>query len=294
MKRNCPNLNCDYYQKNDFIIKDGKYKRVSDSKTIQRFRCKNCKKKFSASTGTLEYNQKKRRINSPLFKLISSGISQRRAALILGVHRKTIIRKFQYLGEKSRVKNKKLQEKLKKKVTHMQFDDLVTKECSKLKPLSVSIAVDANQRYILGAKVSSLRAFGHLAKKGRERYPDRKNTHKEGLFNLFEQVKSLVDENALIRSDEHKFYPEFVQRYFPSAKHETFKSERGCIAGQGELKKVNFDPLFAINHTCAMLRANLNRLVRKTWCTTKDPERLQDHLDIFISFYNFYYLKSAP
>jgi hypothetical protein len=29
-----------------------------------------------------------------------------------------------------------------------------------------------------------------------------------------------------------------------------------------------------------MLRANLNRLFRRTWCTTKKPEGLIDHLSI--------------
>ena len=62
--------------------------------------------------------------------------------------------------------------------------------------------------------------------------------------------------------------------------------EKGCVAGQGELKKVGKDPLFHINHTLAMLRANINRLFRRTWCTTKDPERLKDHLAIYTWVHN--------
>jgi hypothetical protein len=27
-------------------------------------------------------------------------------------------------------------------------------------------------------------------------------------------------------------------------------------------------------------------LIRKTWCTTKDPRRLKDHLEIFMYYYN--------
>nr|MBX2884857.1 hypothetical protein [Granulosicoccus sp.] len=52
------------------------------------------------------------------------------------------------------------------------------------------------------------------------------------------------------------------------------------------LKKIGFDPLFAINHTFAMFRANVNRLIRKTWCTTKRVDRLEDHLAIFVSVFN--------
>jgi hypothetical protein len=50
-------------------------------------------------------------------------------------------------------------------------------------------------------------------------------------------------------------------------------------------------PLFKINHTCAMLRANINRLFRRTWCTTKRPEMLKNHLDIYLHFHNKYLLK---
>ncbi|MCB0350947.1 MAG: transposase, partial [Bdellovibrionales bacterium] len=68
--------------------------------------------------------------------------------------------------------------------------------------------------------------------------------------------------------------------------HLTTPGQRGCVAGQGELKKVAFDPLFSINHTFAMCRANINRLLRRTWCTTKRPDRLVAHLDLYVNFHN--------
>jgi len=55
--------------------------------------------------------------------------------------------------------------------------------------------------------------------------------------------------------------------------------------GQGELKKAGFDYLFSVNHTFATVRAKVNRLNRRTWCTTKNPERLADHIDIFIDVF---------
>ena len=68
---------------------------------------------------------------------------------------------------------------------------------------------------------------------------------------------------------------------------------RGCVTGQGELKKLRFDPLFALNHTCAMLRANINRLFRRTWCTTKKKERLEQHLAVYMDFHNRILLAGA-
>ena len=64
------------------------------------------------------------------------------------------------------------------------------------------------------------------------------------------------------------------------------KGRASCVAGQGELKKVVFDPLYSLNHSCAMLRAHINRLIRKTWCTTKDPDRLADHIAIYVNYHN--------
>ena len=58
------------------------------------------------------------------------------------------------------------------------------------------------------------------------------------------------------------------------------------MVGQGELKKIGKDPLFSLNHTAAMLRANINRLFRRTWRTTKKPERLADHIALYVWYHN--------
>ena len=146
--------------------------------------------------------------------------------------------------------------------------------------------VDEDRRTILALEVSQIPAFGHLSQKALKKYGHRKDEHFDGLTRAFKKIAPIVAAEARVRSDEHKRYPSYISAYLPRAKHEAYPSERAHVAGQGELKKGGFDPLFAVNHTCAMLRANINRLVRKTWCTTKDPRRLKDHLDIFMYFYN--------
>jgi transposase-like protein len=287
MKTGCPNLECSFYQKKDFCKKDGTYYRLDDSRKIQRFKCTNCKRKFSASTGTLEWRQKKRRVNKELFNVLASGVSMRRSALIINIHRTTVDRKLRYLAEKSRRIHAELLKKIgTDKTRHLQFDDLITTEHTKLKPLSITLAVDAKRRFILGAEVSRIPAFGHLAALSRRKYGKRQSTHKEHLDKLLEKITPFVEREARIESDEHHLYAPFVKKHFPFAEYVQFKGGRGAIVGQGELKKLHNDPLFMLNHTCAMLRANINRLIRKTWCTTKNPERLQDHLDIYIAFHN--------
>lgn len=290
MKTLCPNSNCTFPQS---IIRDGTFRRREDAKVIQRYRCKNCGRRFSRATFSETYRQKKRRINTPLLKLLSSGMSLRRSALILQVNRKTIERKLPFLAIRCRRLNKNHLIKIKGRVHNIQIDDLITKESSKLMPLSVSIAVDENRRTILAMEVSQIPAFGHLSKIAVKKYGKRKDEHFEGLTRLFQRITPIVSTEVQVKTDGHQLYPGFISAYLPKARHLIFKSERGCVVGQGELKKVHFDPLFIVNHTCALLRANINRLIRKTWCTTKDPKRLKDHLDVFMYFYNTYLLNGA-
>src|SRR3989344_7648399 len=158
MNRLCPNSNCACP---DFIIRDGTFLRREDSKTIQRFRCKICGTRFSSATFTATFREKKRRVNSPLLKLLASGVSLRRSALILGVHRRTVERKLPFLAKRCRILNQTYLKKFKGRIHNIQIDDLITKENSKLKPLSVSIAVDSDRRLIIGMEVSQIPAFGH-------------------------------------------------------------------------------------------------------------------------------------
>jgi hypothetical protein len=170
----------------------------------------------------------------------------------------------------------------------VQFDDLETSEHSKCKPLSVAIAVEPKTRKILSFHVSRMPAKGHLAPIARKKYGPRFDERPSGWRRMMEDLEPIVcpSDRTMLVSDENPHYPRFVKRYFPKAQHCPTPGRRGCIAGQGELKKIGFDPLFSLNHSCAMLRANLNRLFRRTWCTTKTREGLLDHLAIYVNFHN--------
>ncbi len=287
MRYGCPNSNCSFHEKKESIIKDGMYFRANDSRTIQRYKCLSCGRKFSNATFSLAFGQKKRRVNQKVLHLIGSSVSMKRIAKILDIHELTVKRKLIYLSKVAKKTQIEFLQSLRNNpIQHMQFDDLITNEHTKLKPLSISLAVDVRSRMILGAQVSYIPSFGHLAELSQKKYGFRKNTHKEMLENLFIKIEKSISKDALIESDEHNTYPDLVKKYFPYALYKRYKGGRGCVVGQGELKKLHFDPLFGINHTCAMLRANINRLVRKTWCTSKDPQMLQKHLDVFIYYHN--------
>lgn len=222
-----------------------------------------------------------------LFKLFSSGVSQRRAAVILKLNRKTVVRRFRYLAEQARLKHENtLSEFTNTPLTEVQFDDLETSEHTKCKPLSVTLAVDPKSRKILGFQVSRMPAKGLLARPSLIKYGKRKDERAIGWLKLLHSIQPYVSESATFTSDENPHYPRFLKHHHPQATHIQVKGGRGAIVGQGELKKLRFDPLFSLNHTCAMLRANLNRLFRKTWCTSKTLQGLVDHLSIYSLYHN--------
>lgn len=287
MTTGCPNPNCKIHLQTVFQKKDGHYFRADDSRFIQRFKCKICGKKYSASTDKLEYRQKKRRFNQRIREDYAGGKSLNRLALNLGLHPKTIQRKIEYLAKKARHSQQSFHQKLsKEKAVEVQFDDLITSVHTKLKPVAVSVVINSSDRIILGAVVSEIPAFGKIAEISRRKYGRRKNRHTQNLDCLLENLKPIIDPKAQFKTDEHKRYPELIQKHYPQSMHLKYKGERASVAGFGELKSKRFDPLFHINQILAMFRANINRLFRRSWNTTKKENHLQDHIDIFIDYFN--------
>ena len=141
-------------------------------------------------------------------------------------------------------------------INDIQFDELQTIEHTKLKPLSVAVAVSKKERKIIGFQVSSMPATGHLAKISRKKYGKRPDDRIKGMRQLFDYLSRQLSTDIRISSDECPFYKGVVKKYFPSATYTQYLGKKGCVAGQGT-KKTAFDPIFSINHTFAMMRANM-------------------------------------
>ena len=109
------------------------------------------------------------------------------------------------------------------------------------------MAVESKTRHILGFRVAKMAAKGLIAEKSRKKYGKRIDERAWKRKSLFKDLRSLVAESALIKSDENPHYLKTVQTYFPKAQHKTYKGRRGCVVGQGELKSGGFDPLFSLN-----------------------------------------------
>ncbi len=260
----------------------GRFWRKSDGKWVQRFSCLLCKKGFSRATLNPCYLQNKRHKNLIIKKLLCGGMSQREIARVLRINRKTVVRKLLFWERLISFKF----DQIKRLSSEVEFDDLETFEHTKCKPLSVTLMVEHKTRLILGFEVSQMPCKGKLSHISRKKYGFRRDLRPEGRKRLFAKLKHRVHPQALIRSDSNPHYLEDVKTFFPEATHEAVKGQRGTSSAQGELKKIAHDPLFSLNHTCAMLRANINRLFRKTWCSTKRPDRLRAHLFLYADSHN--------
>jgi transposase-like protein len=276
---------CPACQSDNHLIKKGFYTRRSDRKRIQRYFCLKCQRRFSDQTHRIDYRHRKRYINQQVFRLLCKGVSQRSCALIVGVQPPAIairIERFAAVAEK----NLKITNSKAKKSQTILIDEMESFEHTKCKPLTIPIAVEDKTRRILALDVGKIAAKGHLAVISRKKYGHRKCERERVLNNVFKEITKYCEDDVVIKSDLSRHYPAKIKKFFPRATHLGFKGRRGAVVGQGELKRGGFDPLFSLNHTYAMIRDNLKRLTRKTWCTTKRPNNLIKLIYIYSWFHN--------
>ena len=223
-------------------------------------------------------------MNQKVFKLICKGNSQRGIALILDVKPEAIalrIRKFAILAKKH-LKLTRREEGL----SEVFFDEMESFEHTKCKPVTIPIAVNPKSRKILSLRVGKIAAKGLLAEISRKKYGPRKCERKKKLTDVLTEIKDFSKQNISFSTDESPHYPKLVKLILPESKHIQHKGRRGCVVGQGELKATGRDPLFSLNHTFAMIRDNVKRLSRRTWCTTKKINMLENILYIYSYFHN--------
>jgi len=281
----CPSQTC--FNQPPRLQRHGSYIRKSDSKSVSRWRCVHCKKTISSASVDPCFGQKKRRVNPLVQRLLCSGVSMRRIAKLLRIHQTTVERKLVFLARQGLLEHQHwIRSAQMQQIESFQFDEMETSEHTKLKPLSIALAVSGKGRKILGFEVSQMPATGHLASKSLQKYGFRQDQRAQGLGLLFQSICRNASSACLIQSDQKPLYAPMVKKYFPESIHIQHKGRRGCVVGQGELKRGGYDPLFVLNHTCAMFRANVNRLFRRTWCTTKKRERLTQHLILYMNYHN--------
>ncbi|MBM4253319.1 MAG: IS1 family transposase [Deltaproteobacteria bacterium] len=272
------------------VIKYGFFKRVTGHMPrIQRYFCKLCRSAFSAQTGGLTYRERKPHLTQLVMRSLMESVSQRGCSRMLGCRPVTVARKVIRLGARAEfhLKARNSQDLVDGSETIAVFDEMETFEHSKCKPVSIALAVSASTRQVLAVSAAQMPANGLLKDVALKRYGPRKDHRRESLEAVLKEVARLCPSLTVLKSDQCPRYRRIVKKIFPKpVVHQAFKGRRGCVVGQGELKRGGRDPLFALNHTCAMFRDRIKRLARRTWCTTKKIDRLNCLLNIYAWWHN--------
>jgi transposase-like protein len=268
-------------------IKKGYFITKWNAQPVPRYQCRTCGKKFSSHTARPSYRQKKPYLNGEIFSLYASTLSQRRMARHLKVTRRTIVRKFLYLARLSR-RQHEIELGSFGKLTRVQFDESESFEHTRLKPLTIALGVDEHSGRILQTSVARIPAKGPLAAFSRAKYGYRPDHAPRARAEVLATLARLCPE-ACVVSDAHPSYPSLIRKILPQANHFIAKPAKRRFRPDGSRRNVD-DSLFRLNHMAAKFRHDLSRLMRKVWVTTKRPERLQAHLDLYTAYHNGYRL----
>ena len=281
----CPNPSCENHlpRSADFFRKRGYYTPKHLGHKLARYQCKTCGKTFSNQTFSDDFRQHRQDINHMLPRLLCSGVTMRRAAWILECSYNTVCSRLPWLAEKARAAHEAALDSGAMKTSYIQFDEMQSFEHAAAKALTIALAVRAKTGQILSAKVGRIPSNGHLADTGQTLYGWTRNESPKACLLALRQASRVAKPKVTVGCDKATPYPSYVAKAFSKrlAPVVDAQAARGGAGG-------DFDPLFKLNHKCAVIRSDLACMARRTWATTKKRARLQDRLDLFIAVHNGY------
>ena len=291
--RFCPRLDCSSRSSGHqrWCFK-GRFHRACDGRTVQRFLCLECHRTFSTQTFRVDYRLKKPKLNLSLFGPFISKVTHRQAARVLGCSRRTVAHRLRLLGDHCRDFHRwRLSQAAGRLGSSkvFQLDELETFEHSRrLAPVTMPVLIERSSYFILDLKTAPLPCRGGLSKGDRlrkqereEKLGRRRSGSREAVEHCIDTLTKVMARSALVRMQtDHKVtYSPILRRRFGG---------RLALQRYSSREKRDYkNPLFPINHTLAMMRDGISRLVRRSWAASKLRERLEDHAWIWATWRNY-------
>ena len=270
----------------------GRYPRACDGRTVQRFLCLECHRTFSTQTFRVDYRLKKPHLNHDLIGPFVSKVTHRQAARVLGCSRKTVAHRLELLGEHCRdfhLRRLALAREGGGLRGVFQLDELETFEHSRrLAPVTMPVLIERKSFFVVDLESARLPCRGRLSERDRLEKQEREREHgvrrsgsRRAVEKCFETLAShhAKDGRVCVETDRKSTYTTILARRF-----------RARLAHERHSSKAKRDyqnPLFPINHTLAMMRDGISRLVRRTWAASKLRERLERHAWIWLVWRNY-------
>jgi len=270
----------------------GRFRRACDGREVQRFQCKRCGGTFSTQTFRVDYRTRRPALDRKIFSTLISKVTQRQAARDLHCDRGLVARRLETWGEHCRAFHESLlypRGSLQPWQGRFLLDELETYEHSRrLKPLTVPLLVHKPSHCILHAAVGTLPARKPLSeanqrKLARMENPDKKrrSESREKVAECFDVLREIAPGNGVVIVDTDEKYT------YRALLRERFGQRLVHTRTNSKVPRSYRNPLFVVNHTFAMLRDGLSRLVRRNWGASKEREKLEWHLWIYIAWRNY-------
>lgn len=291
----CPYSDCETQQgAQEFEWRSrGRYFRKCDGRWVRRFSCRTCDRRFSVQTYKTDYRWKKPRLHYRLFDLFISKVTMRQMARIHGVRRPTVERRLRRLGKVCSEFHALALAQAKERgglLGTFQLDELETYESDRrLSPVTMPILIERHSYFVVHGETAPMAARGNLTpsmktkKESRDkRLGKRKSGSRRAVINTLNRLKAVhcPDAKISLESDrKHSYRTEFKRiSGHQFACHVRISSKR--VRDKSNL-------LFPINHTLAMMRDNISRLVRRTWAASKIRQRLDLHFWMWVCYRNY-------
>jgi hypothetical protein len=259
---------------------------------VRRFHCHICRRSFSVQTFRVDYRLKRPQLTGPLFDAFVSKVTQRQAARMLVCTRKTVRHRLILLASHSREFQTAALERARVRgglSGRFQLDELQTFECDRrLQPVTMPVLIHQQSRFVLHVEAAALPARGSLRKRDlerkrrlEERHGVRRSGSREAVKRCFAVLARARNSSALtvIVTDQAPSYPTVLAETMTgNIVHEQYS---------GKAPRKTSNPLWPINHTLAMLRDGLSRLVRRTWGASKQRGWFAEHAWIWIAYRNY-------
>ncbi len=271
----------------------GTYRRKCDGRKIRRFSCNVCMKHFSTQTFKTDYRWRKPKLHFRLFEHFVSKVTMRQMARIHGVRRPTVERRLRQLAKTCRrfhqqvLQNHQANGGLR---GIFQLDELETFETDRrLQPVTMPVIIERSSYFVVYGETAPLGARGNLTPiyaRRKLKYEISKGVRHSGSL---EAVQNSIYKLKEAHSPSHRIH-------LQSDKKTTYRKEFRRIVGSqifchsttsSKVRRDKKNLLFPINHTFAMMRDSISRLVRRTWAASKKRQRLDSHFWIWLAFRNY-------
>ncbi len=268
----------------------GTYRRRCDGRRVQRFRCKSCRRRFSTQTFRLDHHYRLPHKDSAIFRALVSKVTHRQAARMLAVDRKSVHRRLRRWGPALERLHLAALSSHRGILGACCLDELETFEGDRrLQPVTVPVLVDRERFFVVAVEVATLPPRGNLKGRRARRKEELEALHGPRKNRSNSAVRACLEiwaasspgcRSPLLISDKKTSYPGLFRRAFPDRR-------RIHVRVHSKQERTRENPLFAANHSLAMLRDQVSRLVRRSWGASKLRHRLRDHLWVWVAWRNY-------